>query len=136
MITADYNKLTALPELSSSLTHLSCAWNRLTSLPLLPHGLRSLYCYSNPLEALPELPSTLLDISCELPHNNQICRHTGLTPEVIQQLNHENQEWMESQSRIRCITRCSTYYEELMDNRWHPDRIDYLCSKGYVLGNL
>jgi hypothetical protein len=50
---------------------------------------------------------------------------------MIQQVNKENQEWMESQSMKRCMERCSTYYEELMHRQWHPDRVVHLYGMGY-----
>ena len=31
----------------------------------------------------------------------------------------------------RSMKRCSVFYEELMHNRWHPDRIDYMRGLGY-----
>jgi hypothetical protein len=51
---------------------------------------------------------------------------------MIQQLNQENQEWVELQSKKRCIERCSEYYEELMSLQWHPDRVEHLLSMGYI----
>jgi hypothetical protein len=80
---------------------------------------------------LPELPSTIAGLACELPHNGSIYISNEMTPEIVQQINRENQEWMEVQSMDRCIERCSLYYEELMSLRWHPDRVDYLRERGY-----
>ena len=85
---------------------------------------------------MPELPSTLVGLACILPHNDRIYISNEMTPTIVQQLNQENQEWMEDQSRIRCMKRCAIYEEELMHNRWNPDRIDYLCSIGYMLGDI
>jgi Leucine-rich repeat (LRR) protein len=132
----DYNYITRLPDLPPHLTMLSCSFNQLTSLPPLSHGLQSLFLFGNLLESLPELPFTLIHMVCILPHNNERFAPERVTPDMIQQVNQENQEWMELQSRKRCMGRCSTYYEELMHNRWHPDRIDYLVDMGYQLDNI
>jgi hypothetical protein len=83
------------------------------------------------LETFPELPSTLVGLACVLPHNDKIYISNEMTPEQVQQINRENQEWMEYLSKERCMKRCSTYYEELMCLRWHPDRVVYLYDRGY-----
>jgi Leucine-rich repeat (LRR) protein len=127
----DYNYITHLPELPSHLTELSCSFNQLTSLPPLP-SLQSLFLFGNLLESLPELPSTLIYMVCILPHNNERFAPERVTPDMIQQVNRENQEWMELQSMKRCMGRCSTYYEELMCVRWHPDRVLHLYAMGYM----
>jgi len=80
---------------------------------------------------LPELPLTLLGLACELPHNGNIYLSNEMTPEMVQQINRENQEWMEAQSMERCMERCSAYFQELMHNRWNPDRVFPLCRMGY-----
>jgi Leucine-rich repeat (LRR) protein len=131
VISCNANQFISLPELPSQLTYLSCSINQLTSLPSLPHGLNRLYCSSNELETLPDLPSTLVSLACILPYNdcNYICNE--MTPEQVQQINHENQEWMEYLSKERCMKRCSIYYEELMHNRWNPERIIQLYDMGY-----
>lgn len=131
MMMCDCNRITALPELPLYLTYLSCSCNQLTSLPSLHHGLSRLYCSSNELETLPELPSTLVGLACVLPYNDQIYISNEMTPEQVQQLNCENQEWMESLSKERCMKRCSIYYEELMHNRWNPERVVPLYDMGY-----
>ena len=131
----DYNDVTRLQELPPHLSKLSCTYNQLTYLPSLP-SLESLYLFSNPLISLPELPSTLIHVVCVLPHNNERFAPRPVTPEMIQQVNLENQEWAESLSKKRSMERCFIYYEELMHNRWNPDRIDYLCSKGYAIGDM
>ena len=58
------NKLTALPELPSSLAMLDCRDNQLTTLPVLPARLARLNCSINQLTALPELPDSLTVLSC------------------------------------------------------------------------
>ena len=132
----DNNYITHLHSLPPYLTSLSCVGNQLTSLPSLPHGLESLFCFANPLESFPELPSSLVYIVCTLPHTNERYAPLRLTPEMIHELNRESQEWAESVSMKRCMGRCSTYYEELMHNRWHPDRVDHLSGMGYRLGDI
>ena len=132
----DNNYITHLHSLPPYLTSLSCVGNQLTSLPSLPHGLESLFCFANPLESFPELPSSLVYIVCTLPHTNERYAPLRLTPEMIHELNRESREWAESVSMKRCMGRCSAYYEELMHNRWHPDRVDHLSGMGYRLGDM
>jgi hypothetical protein len=43
---------------------------------------------------------------------------------------------MEAQSKERCMKRCAIYEEELMHNRWHPDRIVHMYHMGYVVGDM
>ena len=126
----DNNDITHLPTLPT-LTSLSCCRNLLTSLTSLPHGLTSLFCFANPLETFPELPSTLVYLVCTLPHTKERYAPLRLTPEQIQQVNRDNQEWDEAQSMERCMKRCSVYYEDLMHNRWNPDRVFQLRDRGY-----
>ena len=131
----DNNDITWLPTLHPHLTSLSCCWNPLTSLPSLPslpHGLESLFCFANPLETMPEFPSTLVYLTCIIPHTKERYAPLRLTPEMIHVLNRENQEWAESQSKERCMKRCSVYYEELMHDRWNPDRVKKLLEIGYM----
>lgn len=131
----DYNYITRLPYLPPHLNELSCSYNQLTELPSLP-SLESLYLFSNPLISLPELPSTLIHVVCVLPHNNERFAPLRTTPEMIQQVNQANQEWMELQSMKRCMGRCSTYYEELMHQRWNPERVIPLYHMGYKMEDL
>jgi Leucine-rich repeat (LRR) protein len=132
----DYNYITRLPELPPRLNSLSCSYNQLTTLPSLPRKLQSLFLFSNPLETIPKLPSTLQHLVCVLPHNNERYAPLRLTSDMIRELNRENQEWAESLSMDRSIKRCSTYYEELMHHRWHPDRIDQVYATGYTIGDM
>ena len=132
----DDNYITHLHTLPPHLTSLSCCWNQLASLPSLPPSLESLFCFANPLESFPDLPSSLIYIVCTLPHTNERYAPLRLTPEMIHELNRESREWAESVSMKRCMGRCSTYYEELMHNRWHPDRVDHLSGMGYRLGDI
>jgi hypothetical protein len=126
----DQNNITHLPEFSP-MKMLSCSYNQLTSLPPLP-SLRSLLLFGNPLEILPELPLTLIRMVYVLPHNSEQFEVERLTPEQIQQINRDNQEWMEAHSMGRCMWRCSVYYEELMHDRWNPDRVKKLLGMGYT----
>jgi hypothetical protein len=81
---------------------------------------------------MPDLPSTLVHLVCVLPHNNERFAPQSVSPEMIQQLNQENQEWVELQSKERCMKRCERYFEELMHNRWHPERVFHLRKMGYT----
>jgi len=126
----DNNDITWLPTLPS-LTSLSCCSNPMMSLPSLPHGLESLFCFHTFLETMPDLPSTLVYLVCTLPYTKERYAPLRLTLEQIQQVNRENQKWAESVSMERSMKRCSVFYEELMHNRWHPDRIDYMRGLGY-----
>jgi len=110
--------------------------NQLTSLPPLSHGLEKLYCSDNPFLTFPDLPFTLTGLACELPHNNKIFVSNDLSYDQIEHLNHKNNEWMEFQSQIRSMERCSIYYEELMHNRWHPDRVEHLRTLGYMPADI
>ena len=132
----DNNYITQLAMVPPHLTSLSCCRNQLTALPSLPDGLHSLFCFANPLETFPDLPSTLIYIVCTLPHTNERYAPLRLTHEMIHELNLESQKWTESVSMKRCMGRCSTYYEELMSLRWHPDRVDQLYYSGYGLGDI
>ena len=126
----DHNDITQLPELPPHLNMLSCSYNQLTFLPPLP-SIRSLFLFGNLLESLPELPSTLTSMVCVLPYNRERFAPQRVTPEMVQRVNQENQEWMECKSMERCMKRCSVYYEELMHNRWNPDRVFQLRDRGY-----
>ena len=44
---------------------------------------------------MPELPSTLVSLACILPYNDKIYISNEMTPDQVQELNRENQEWME-----------------------------------------
>jgi Leucine-rich repeat (LRR) protein len=136
MISVDCNQLISLPELPLHLTYLSSSCNQLTSLPSLPYKLRKLYCSSNPLEALPELPSTLVSLACILPYNDSIYISNEMTPDQVQQINRENQEWMEALSMGRCMKRCATYKEEIMMKAWHPSRVEMLLEMGYDVEDM
>jgi Leucine-rich repeat (LRR) protein len=136
MVLCDCNQLTSLPELPFHLTYLSCSCNQLTSLPSLPHGLTRLYCSSNELETLPELPSTLVGLACVLPYNDQIYISNEMTPEQVQELNQENEKWMDPYKKERCMERCAQYKEEIMMKAWHPSRIEKLIEMGYDVEDM
>jgi hypothetical protein len=135
-ISVDFNSLTALPKLPISLTHLSCDGNNLTSLPSLHHGLNKLHFFLNPLETLPELPSTLSSLSGRLPHDKQDFRSNELTPEKVQELNQENEKWMDPYKKERCMKRCAQYKEEIMIKAWHPSRVEKLIEMGYDMEDI
>jgi hypothetical protein len=87
------------------------------------------------LQTLPELPSTLLGLACVLPHNDKIYISNEMTPEIVQQLNDENQELM-SQSKERCVARCKKYKHEIMMVVWHPTRVAPLIEMGIDLEDV
>jgi len=77
-LNVNFNKLTSLPELPTSLKKLDCYFNRLNRLPKLLFYINRINCQSNKLTSLPKLPNLLkiLDCSCnkliilpELPNN-------------------------------------------------------------------
>jgi len=68
-LNCSYNKLTQLPELPFTLTHLYCYYNKLTVLPKLPSILTDLRCYTNNISYLQEFPPTLTCLDCD---NNKL----------------------------------------------------------------
>ena len=84
---------------------------------------------------MPELPSTLEGLTCILPYNDEIYIPNEMTPEIVQQLNDENQELM-SQSKERCTTRCKIYKEEIMMKAWHPKRMQMLYELEYDVEDM
>jgi hypothetical protein len=84
------------------------------------------HCTYSQMHCRRYLISTLVHLVCVLPYNNQRFAPQHVTSDMIQQLNQENQEWVELQSKKQCIERCSEYYEELISLRWHPDRVEHL----------
>lgn len=136
MMLCDANQFETLPDLPQSLTYLSCSMNRLVSLPHLPQRLEKLYCSQNTLKALPELPSTLVGLACALPHNDTIYISNEMTPEIVRQLNHEHQEWIDPHSKERCNARCKIYKEGIMMKAWHPTRMKMLLDLGYDVEDM
>ncbi|MCL2495498.1 MAG: hypothetical protein FWE98_07595 [Oscillospiraceae bacterium] len=59
------NKLTALPELPSGLAYLNCGLNQLSVLPALPFSLTFLDCGMNQLTELPVLPLDMQSLCCD-----------------------------------------------------------------------
>jgi len=68
-----------------------------------------------------------------LPHNGLLYTSNELTPDIVQQLNDENQEWMESQSKERCMKRCRGYEHELMHHFWNPDHVMKMKEMGHAI---
>lgn len=60
---ASNNGLVALPALSTSLEYIDVSRNQLTSLPVLPPSVLYLSCGSNPIPTLPSFPNTLESLS-------------------------------------------------------------------------
>ena len=61
-LVCNYNNLTVLPTLPSTLSILSCSSNQLTSLPTLPISLTGLTCSSNQINSLPALPNSITQL--------------------------------------------------------------------------
>jgi len=60
----NFNYLTSLPALPSTLDTLICGNNQINALPSLPSTLKDLSCYRNFLTILPNLPNTLVRLEC------------------------------------------------------------------------
>jgi hypothetical protein len=58
-----------------------------------------------------------------------------MTPDIVHQLNLENEEWM-AQSKERCTKRCAIYKEEIMMTVWHPKRVAPLIEMGIDLEDV
>jgi hypothetical protein len=76
-----------------------------------------------------------LGLACVLPHNDQLFISNELTPNIVKQLNDENQELM-AQSKKRCTARCKIYKEEIMMTVWHPRRVNPLIESGVDLESV
>ena len=81
MLNCEYNQLTTLPRLPSTLINLDCHDNQLTSFYSIPGSLLGLDCYNNQLTSLPPVPNVMNyfyvennNISClaNLPYVNDI----------------------------------------------------------------
>jgi len=125
-----YNPLIEFPELPPHLICLGCSKIGLTFLPPLPQGLIYLFCDDNPLDTLPDLPSTLRLLTFQLPDTKESCTWDELTPEQVQQLNHDIQR------KKRCMERCKSYKEEIMMKAWHPTRVEKLLEMGYDMEDM
>ena len=64
ILSCNYNQLTELPPLNSSLKQLFCSGNNLTRLPQLNPNLNTIYCFSNKLTCLPSLNNKLEMLFC------------------------------------------------------------------------
>ena len=112
------NRITALPELPSSLTRLNCNSNQLTALPELPARLTILACSSNQLTALPKLPVSLTWLACS---TNQLSTLPEL-PARLTELNcGGNQltalpELPSSLTRLSCFNNQLTTLPVLLDS--------------------
>jgi FimV-like protein len=80
--TCEFNNLSFIPALPSSLIYFDCTDNRLIELPDLPINLKQLKCGSNNLESLPSLPDGLFKLSCS---NNNLVSLPEL-PETLTEL--------------------------------------------------
>ena len=59
-----------------------------------------------------------------------------MTPEIVRQLNHEHQAWIDPYSKERCNARCKIYKEGIMMKAWHPTRMKMLLDLGYDVEDM
>jgi hypothetical protein len=103
------NRITALPELPSSLTRLNCNSNQLTALPELPARLALLACSSNQLTALPKLPVSLTWLACS---TNQLSTLPEL-PARLTELNCGNNQLTALPDLPASLTHLSCFNNQL-----------------------
>ena len=133
LLICNYNKLTSLPELSSSLRILNCSYNQLTSLPKLNSSLQFLNCNYNKLTSLPELNTSLEELYCsynQLPFKLNCCGFL------------QNEKRNKLNQYIKCLERFKELYHTLkfkrqfrdwlwikvrllkIQNQFHPDKLE------------
>jgi hypothetical protein len=98
-----------------------------------------LRCENNPLEDFPELPPYLSILTYKLPIDNHITEFIDLLPEITEGINLALRNWagfMATESRRRCIVRCTAYKEEIMMKAWHPSRVYNLLELGYDVEDM
>ena len=76
-----------------------------------------------------------MDLTNYTVHIINCCSCNEMTPEIVQQLNRENEEWM-AQNKKRCMERCSQYKEQIMMKAWHPSRVALLYKMGYDVEDM
>ena len=81
ILSCSSNQLTSLPTLPISLTGLTCSFNQINSLPALPNSITQLFCENNLLTNLPQLPNSLTILSCS---SNQLTNLNLLPNSLIQ----------------------------------------------------
>ena len=136
MLNCIRNHLTSLPNLPASLNCINCDSNHISLLPPLPERLISLSCRKNPFDTFPELPLELLRFVYDTYLDETPLKYIDLSPERVQQLNIEIQQWMLRKSKERTNERCKTYKEEIMMRAWHPMRVQKLLEMGYDIEDM
>ena len=130
------NRLTSLPNFPASLNCINCDSNHISLLPPLPERLISLSCRKNPFDIFPELPLGLLRVVYDIHIDKTPLEYIDLSPERVQQLNREIQQWMLRKSKERTNERCKTYKEQIMMKAWHPTRVQKLLEMGYDIEDM
>ena len=125
-------KITSLPELPETLTHLRCNNTQLSVLPKLPETLTHLVCWNTQLSVLPKLPETLIRLDCSdtqlsvLPKLPETLTYLNCddTPLKIPRIPDESiadysrrwDDWRAEQAFIvRCKEKCLVIEDELYD---------------------
>jgi hypothetical protein len=120
--------ITSLPDLPSELQKLYCSNTNLTILPALPSGLQILECANTNITTLLDLPSGLQKFWCD---NTLLV--WGKT-ESIQNYNERWRKWREEQaSKKRSQERSKVIKRDLVENVWHPRRVQKLLEAGVEL---
>jgi Leucine-rich repeat (LRR) protein len=157
LLICNYNKLTSLPELSSSLRILNCSYNQLTCLPYLNSSLIILNCNYNKLTSLPDLNSSLMILNC---HDNQLTSLPKLNSSLEELYCSYNQlpfklnccGFLQNEKRnklnqyIKCLERFKELYHTLkfkrqfrdwlwikvrllkIQNQFHPDKLEEMLT--------
>lgn len=129
--------LKAIPPLPPKLDELYCSRMNIRSLPSLPNTLKSLSAYGcKHLTSLPPLPESLRELYIEdtavgylmFPKALRIlecarCPNLVIKPaSELETLEEYKKRWM-SYEKDMAHWICKAIKEELMMNRWHPDRV-------------
>lgn len=115
----NYNKLTTLDNLPSSITHLYCYYNRIVNLDKLPNSIYSLICDCNQIVALDHLPSSIIELFCK---GNQIVELDHLPSSITHLYCEHNQivaldHLPSSITHLQCNMNPFTYaFEATLDN--------------------
>ncbi len=118
-----YTQIESLPQLPKSLKILSSySCSKLQNLPALPNGLEELYVDSTPIGYL-TFPASLTQLDC------QWCPNLPVKRDEKDSIEDYKQRWIDYEKSM-AHNVCLTVKEELMMNRWHPDRVLHLLEAG------
>lgn len=113
------NNIEHIYNLPKNLKVLDCSVNKLKRLPLLPTILKELYCNYNRIRTLPLLPETVIHLYCDsLECINNLPSNCKVKNESIEEFR------LHTLQMVRTNARIELFKEELMMNRWHPDRVE------------